>query len=307
MLGLSVDASSIRAAVMTDGGDVVSSVETSTPIDNYRECLDAIATLIRPLDDAFNGLAGQPTGIALPGIVSEDSVKTSPLAWLNEKSVKFDLQAVLGRPICLFPYGGCFTFYEGLHGAGLQIEHGEQDKTSGSLFGMHIDTNCYGGMVIAGKMISGANGIAGNWAHLPLPDPVPFELDGKNCWCGRTGCMEAFLSTAGLEDDYFKITGTKVTAAAIATAAGSNDIVAESSLQVLEDRLGRASAAIITLLDPQVIIVGGMVSTLDRIFEAIPRKWPGYVTAQKAVTRFVPAQCGPVAAAAGAGLLAVAD
>ena len=160
-----------------------------------------------------------------------------------------------------------------------------------------------GGFVAGGRSLAGANGIAGNWAHLPLPAPVPYELDGHDCWCGRTGCMETFVSAEGVEQDYFKITENRTSAAAIASAAANSDIVAESTLQVLEDRLGRATSAVVTIVDPDVIVIGGMVGTMERIYSTVPRKWPGYVTARNPLTRLVPAQCGVKAAAAGAALL----
>ncbi len=171
------------------------------------------------------------------------------------------------------------------------------------MFGMHINTNCTGGFVACGRSLAGANGIAGNWAHLPLPAPVPNELDGHDCWCGRTGCIETFVSSESVEQDNFKITGNRTAAAAIANAAAKSYIVAYRTLQVLEDRLGRATSSLITIVDPEVIVIGVIVGTMERIYSTVPQKWPDYVTARTLTTRLVPARYGVKATAAGAALL----
>ena len=293
MLGLSVDKNYIHAAILSDGGEVVGDFQTPTPTDSYRDCLLAISNSVAELEK--RAMAPGLTGIALPGVMLDDVIQNTPIGWLYGKPIKQDLQASLGREIVVSGYGASFTLYEALHGAG---------RDAKTVFGMHIDATCTGGFVANGRTLTGANGIAGNWAHLPLPAPVPYELDGHDCWCGRTGCMETFVSAEGVEQDYFKITESRASATAIASAAANSDIVAESTLQVLEDRLGRATSALITIIDPDVIVIGGMLAEMERIYRTVPRKWPGYVTARNPVTRLVPAQCGTTAAAAGAALLA---
>ena len=125
-----------------------------------------------------------------------------------------------------------------------------------TLVALWIGKSCHGGIRANGARLDGAHGAAGNWAHLQLPSPVPHELDGRHCWCGRSGCLETFLSESGFEDDYEHITGERHDAASIAAAAATGDIVADSVVQVFEDRLGRATATIISLFDPQMIILG---------------------------------------------------
>ena len=293
MLGLSVDKNYIHAAILSDGGEVVVDYQSPTPTDSYRDCLLAISNSVTELEK--RATAPGLTGIALPGVMLDDVIQNTPIGWLYGKPIKQDLQASLGREIVVSGYGASFTLYEALHGAG---------RDAKTVFGMHIDATCTGGFVANGRTLIGANGVAGNWAHLPLPAPVPYELDGHDCWCGRTGCMETFVSAEGVEQDYFKITESRASATAIASAAANSDIVAESTLQVLEDRLGRATSALITIIDPDVIVIGGMLAEMERIYRTVPRKWPGYVTARNPVTRLVPAQCGTTAAAAGAALLA---
>jgi len=292
MLGLSIDKNMINATILSDGGYVVSDYQTPTPADSYRDCLLAVSKAVTTLET--NAPSHRPAGIALPGIMHDNIMRNAPLSWLNGKAIKQDLQAALGREIVIGGFGACFTLYEALYGAGREAE---------TVFGMHIDANCTGGFVASGRSISGANGIAGNWAHLPLPAPVPHELDGHDCWCGRTGCTETFISAESIEQDYLKITGNRANIVTIASAAANNDIVAESTIQVLEDRLGRVTSAFITIIDPKVIVIGGVVGTMERIYEKVPRKWPGYVTARNPVNRLVQAKGSEMTAAAGAALL----
>lgn len=296
MLGLSVDKNYIHAAILSDGGTIMHRHQTSTPRDSYRDCLLAIIDSVEVVNNRSS--APKPAGIALPGVMFNRVMQNAPLGWLNGKAIKQDLQASLGREIVISGYGACFTLYEALHGAG---------RGAKTIFGMHIDANCAGGFVADGRILSGANGIAGNWAHLPLPAPVPYELDGYDCWCGRTGCMEAFVSAEGMEQDYFKITQIQTTTAAIAKAAANRDIVAENTLQVLEDRLGRATSALITMIDPEVIVIGGIVGEIERLYRTVPQKWPGYVTVRNPLTMLVPAQAGTIAAAAGAALMTISN
>jgi len=293
MLGLSIDNDLIHAAIVKDGGAAVSSVTAATPEDSYRACLQTIASLVG--QHVGNNTIKGSVGVAIPAVIREQGPTNSALPYLNGKNLQQDLQAALGCPIRLYSYGTCFTYYEAVHGAVVGAN---------SLFGMHIDTHCTGGLVVNGVCMDGNNGIAGNWAHLPLPAPVPYETDGQTCWCGRTGCMESFVSAASLEKDYVNITGNHLAIDAIAAAAKDSDIVAENVLQVLEDRLGRATAAIITLLDPDVIIIGGRIGQMERLISNVPRKWPGYVTVQRPKTQLFLAKTGPHAAAAGAAMLA---
>ena len=151
--------------------------------------------------------------------------------------------------------------------------------------------------------MKGAHGAAGNWAHLQLPSPVPHELDGRHCWCGRSGCLETFLSESGFEDDYERITGERQDAASIAAAAAAGDIVADSVVQVLEDRLGRATATMISLFDPQMIVLGGMVPLPERLATRLPRKWPGYVQISRSRTRLAVSKSGGDALLKGAVML----
>lgn len=296
MIGLSIDKQKTHAAIFTDGGAFVCADSCDTPTDSYRATLLAISGLVASVSASHPDHA--PIGIAIPGTFRNGTVNHSAVAHLNGKDIRQDLRAALGRDVHISNIGDCFTYQEARHGIA---------ANSDSVFGMIIDVSCHGGFAIKGDILLGTNGIAGNWAHLPLPSPVPYELEGQDCWCGRTGCLETFLSSTGVEDDYFKITETRQSAAQIATAAANGDIVATSALQVLEDRLGRATAAIINIIDPDVIVLGGMVGSLERLTSNVPRKWPGYVIARRPQTKLVISENGNMAILAGAARLANAQ
>ena len=138
---------------------------------------------------------------------------------------------------------------------------------------------------------------------MPLAWPVPHELEGRDCWCGRNGCLERFLSLGGLENEYFNITQAKLDIQAIANSAGASDLVASSVLQVLDDRVGRATAAIINMFDPDVIILGGRIAKLNRLYLNVPRKWPGYLLIEHNKTKLLQASTAPFALARGAAWL----
>ena len=151
MLGLSVDKNMIHAAILSDGGDVVSDYQTATPADSYRDCLLAVSKAVTALET--KAPSHRPTGIALPGVMLDNIMQNAPLSWLNSKAVKQDLQASFGREIVIRGYGGCFTVVEALYGAGREAE---------TMFGMLINTNCTGGFVACERSLAGANGIAEN-------------------------------------------------------------------------------------------------------------------------------------------------
>ena len=134
-----------------------------------------------------------------------------------------------------------------------------------------------GGSIVSDKLLSGPHGLAGDWGHLSLPWPVDYEMEGRICICGRTGCLEHFVSLEGVSHDYKLLTGNKLTAEDIIKRAETGDIVAESVMQVLEDRVSRGLAMVIGLLDPDMIVMGGVLAESEQLFTNIPRKWPGYI------------------------------
>ncbi|MGC6520882.1 MAG: ROK family protein [Candidatus Puniceispirillaceae bacterium] len=288
MISLVIDHDRIRAAIITDGGDFVSAKSIEAPVGGYRDWLVASRDLVSDI----GAPASMAVAVAVPAIMDGDRATFSAVAPLSDSDLRRDLQSTLGRVVRCFGFGDCLAAW--------------QTKTledAGTVMALWVGASCHGGVRANGRPLTGAHGAAGNWAHLQLPSPVPHELDGRPCWCGRSGCLETFLSTSGLEEDYERVTGEHHSASDIAAAAAAGDIVAESVIQVYEDRLGRATATMITLLDPNVIILGGAVPLADRMCERLPRKWPGYVQIDRSKTELHAVQEGTDALLGGAAVL----
>ena len=296
-LGLTIENSMVAAAVVTDGGDFV--WQNSYPIANNG--LPSLVTSCNTLVDTASrdnlGLK-QTVGISAQNNLIDQLSTHDGLASLTSVDLERNLQASLGRPAVLASPGQALALYESCFG------NAQQSEVTCCLF---LDDHVYGGVTVGQKLWRGANNIVGAWGHMPLAWPVPHELEGRDCWCGRSGCLEGFLSIGVLENEYFKITQTKLDIHAIANAADANDLVASSVLQVLDDRIGRATAAIINMFDPDVIILGGRVAGLDRLYLNVPRKWPGYLLIERSKTQFLKASQTKFAVAKGAAWLAASQ
>lgn len=269
MIGLTFDTDCIIAASLTDGGDFLSRESIPCPQTDRRDWLLAVSEVIAKLKSADG-----PVGVAAPAIILDGKVEFTSQSFLADADLRRDLQSALGRQVMITDIG-----------TALGIGAGPRLNRSGMVITIWIGQQCHGGVFADGRPISGAHGAAGNWPHLQLPSPVPHELEGRPCWCGRTGCLDVFLSTVGLELDYERLTNEAKTAAEIASAAVAGDIVSESVIQVFEDRLGRATATLISIMDPEQIIIGGTLPHLDRFKDRIPRKWPGYVQVDRRNTQ----------------------
>ena len=292
MISLVLDHHRIHAAIVTDGGDFVCTTSTDAPRGEYRDWLLATRDLIAGL----SAPAAMPVAVAAPAIIDNGRARFSALAQLSDCDLRRDLQSTLGREARCFDFGDCLASW-----------HARSVDPHETVVALWVGQSCHGGVWANGGVLKGAHGGVGNWAHLQLPSPVPHELDGRPCWCGRSGCLETFLSTTGLEDDYERVTGEHRDAADIASTAATGDIVAESVVQVYEDRLGRATATMISLFDPHSIVLGGAVPLADRLCERLPRKWPGYVQVDRSNTRIVAAdaKAGVDALLGGAAILGV--
>jgi len=286
-VGIHIATDFISTATLSNGGDFVFYEQIETPAHDAGTLCRHIAELVQrsaadpttPVSVAINaGFGGQPS-----------PPNSAPV--LANLDVKSALQASLGRPVdCIAP-AQAYALYEASFGAA---------QTSGVACLLYLDQNVTGGVTFGQTLWKGGNRLAGAWGHMPLGWPVPHELDGRDCWCGRTGCLESFISAKGVEADYLASTETALTVDEIAKAASQNDIVAESVLQVLDDRVGRATAMLINMLDPDIITLAGRLASLDRLYINVPRKWPGYTFSGKSATHLVRAARGDDAILAGA-------
>ncbi len=264
-----------------------------TPREDYDATLGAIAALVAEAEV----VAGRCTvGIGMPGTISPATglVKNANSTWLNGRPLAHDIVRLLRRDVHLANDANCLALSEAVDGAaaGARI-----------VFGVIVGTGTGGAIVVDGQVLIGANAIAGEWGHNPMPWPEPGEWPGPPCYCGRTGCIETFLSGPGMAREHTELTGERVDAATIVSRADAGDGQAQATLERYEQRMARALAAIINVVDPDVIVLGGGLSNIDRLYERVPRLWTPCVFSDRVVTRLVKARFGDSSGVRGAAWL----
>jgi len=274
-LGLSIENCVVNTAILIDGGDFVWQNSYALERDKI-DCLLAVCSDIsKHAHTAHPGLSKKIAVSTQGGFTGQPSPPDG-LKCLIGTDLRSNLQASLGRPVALASPGQALALYESRFGVA---------KNCGVACSLYLDSHVFGGVTFGENLWRGANRIVGAWGHMPLAWPVPHELDGRDCWCGRNGCIDCFLSLSGLENEYHAITQTRLDIQAISAAADASDLVAANVLQVLDDRLGRTTATIINMFDPDVIILGGRLANLERLYQTLPRKWPGYLLVERSETK----------------------
>jgi fructokinase len=235
-------------------------------------------------------------GAGIPGSISRITglVKNSNSTWLNGRPLDRDLTAALGREVRVANDANCFAVSEATDGAAA----GEQ-----VVFGVILGTGCGGGVAIAGRVHNGPNGVAGEWGHNPLPWPKREEYPGPECYCGKRGCMEMWVSGTGIALDYKTVTGRDRTALEIVADFEAGGQEAAAAMERFEDRLARGLAQVINILDPDVIVIGGGVSRVEHIYGELPRKLPAYVFGGEVSTPILQAKYGDSSGVRGAAWL----
>lgn len=264
-----------------------------TPQADYEATIKAIRNLVRAAD---SDLGQQGTvGVALPGALSPATglVKNANSTCLIGHAFDRDLAAALGRPVRTANDADCFALSEATDGAGAGYA---------TLFGVILGTGVGGGIVVNGALLAGPNAIAGEWGHNPMPWPRPGEWPGPACYCGRSGCIECFLSGPAFERDY-EISGNIRLKATEIAAQAAHEPAAETTLARYEERLARALAHVINILDPHVIVLGGGLSGIDRLYASVPAIWGRFVFSDRVDTRLVKARHGPSSGVRGAAWL----
>jgi fructokinase len=259
-----------------------------------RGSYDGTIRIIRDLVEGLEAdLGGRGTvGIGIPGSMSPATglVKNANSTWLIGKPFDRDLESLLGRPVRLANDADCFALSEATDGAGAGAD---------TVFGVILGTGVGGGLVVHGRLVAGPNAVAGEWGHNPLPWPGDDERPGPSCYCGRSGCVETYLSGPGLERDH----GQGLRVPAIHQLAEAGDHGAEAALSRYEDRLARALAVVINILDPHAIVLGGGVGNLARLYANVPTRWGAYVFSDSVATRLVPPEHGDSSGVRGAAWL----
>ena len=310
-VGIDLGGTKIEGIALDPAGTVVARRRVPTPRGDYAATVEAVAALAEQLERESirrGGPSSPPgppatVGVGMPGVISPATglVKNANSTWLIGQPFGADLSARLGREVRCANDANCFALSEAVDGAAAGAR---------SVFGVIVGTGTGGGIVVDGRVLTGANAIAGEWGHNPMPWPREGEWPGPACYCGRTGCIETFLSGPGFVRDV--AAGPSGLPLDIAGGAGAADIVAraatgdakaEQCVRRYEDRMARALAAVINVLDPEVIVLGGGMSNVDRLYESVPPLWKPYVFSDTVTTRLVKAAHGDSSGVRGAAWL----
>ena len=282
-LGIDVGGTKIEIIALDSAGNEVLRHRTASPRGDYQRTLDTIAGLVTHAEAALR-IPGQASiGIGTPGTYSRATglMRNCNSVWLNDRPLGADLVARLGRRVTIANDANCFALSEATDGAGAGAD---------CVFGVILGTGVGAGVVVHGRVLEGPNGIAGEWGHNPLPWPTDDERPGPDCYCGLRGCIETFLSGPALSNDHARATGARMAPEEIvdnATISGRADTHALETLARYERRLARGLAHVINILDPDVIVLGGGLSNLDRLFERVPALWGEWVFSDRVDTRLV--------------------
>ena len=293
-IGIDLGGTKIEAIALDKVGGERGRRRVATPRDRYAATLAAITTLVEGLERESREPAR--VGIGMPGALSPATglVKNANSVWLNGRPLRQDLERLLHRPLRFANDANCLAVSESRDGAGAGAR---------VVFGAILGTGTGGGVAVDGRALTGPNAVAGEWGHNPLPWPEPGEWPGAPCYCGRTGCIETFLSGPGLARDHRDATGDSLDAPAIAARAAEGDARCEATLARYEARLARAFASVINLLDPDVIVLGGGLSNLARLYETVPQRWGAWVFSERVDTPLRPPRHGDASGARGAAWL----
>ncbi len=263
-IGIDLGGTKIEGIALDEVGATLARRRVPTPRQDYEGTVGAIVALVRGLEQE-TGSRGT-VGIGIPGAVSPATglVKNANSTWIIGRALDRDLSRQLERPVRLANDANCFALSEAVDGAaaGARV-----------VFGVIVGTGTGGGIVVERKVLTGLNAIAGEWGHNPLPWPREGEWPGPPCYCGKTGCVETFLSGPGLARDYRAATGQAIDAPEIAARAAAGEAVAEAALTRYEDRMARALAVVLDILDPDAVVLGGGMSQLTRLYSSVPRLW----------------------------------
>ena len=293
-LGIDLGGTKIEIIALDTQGKTLLRKRIKTPKESYQAILQAIAELVHQTEKQL-GQVGT-LGIGTPGSLSPKTglLRNSNTVLLNGRPFKTDLEAILKRPVPIENDANCFALSEAVDGAG---------EGAASVFGVIIGTGTGAGIVIQGKVLTGVNAIAGEWGHNPLPWPQPSELPGLDCYCGKKGCIETWLSGPGLAR-HFKLDYHKsLDARQIVAASEQGDPEAERALQAYEDRLARGLSHVINILDPEVIVLGGGLSNIQRLYENVPKIWSNFIFSDCVCTRLLPPTHGDSSGVRGAAWL----
>ena len=293
-IGVDLGGTKIEAIALDPRGAAMARRRVPAPRDDYGATLGAITGLVAAIESE-TGRRGS-VGVGTPGALSPFTgrLRNSNSVWLNGRAIDRDLAQLLAQPVRIANDADCFALSEATDGAG---------RGSRCVFGVILGTGCGGGVVVDGRLLAGPNAIAGEWGHNPLPWPAADEHPGPDCYCGKRGCIETFVSGPGLAADHRRHTGTRQEPPAILAAAQAGDGDAEASLRRHVGRLARALASVINVLDPDAIVLGGGLSNLPHLYDDLPDLVRPWLICDGMATRILPPVHGDSSGVRGAAWL----
>ncbi|MFL5355453.1 fructokinase [Archangium sp.] len=293
-IGIDLGGTKIEALALADDGRELGRIRVPTPRDDYEGTVHTIAHLCTRLEQQ-TGQRGS-VGVGIPGTISARTglVKNANSVWLNGRPLDRDLARALGRPVRLANDANCLAVSEATDGAAAGHP---------VVFAVILGTGTGAGVALGGRPHAGRNGVGGEWGHNPLPWATPEEFPGPECYCGKRGCLETWVSGPGFENDYEQHTGTRLRSSDLAARAEAGVPSAVAALQRYVDRLARGLAHVIDILDPDVIVLGGGMSNVAALYRLVPEQLPRWVFGGEADTPLRPALHGDSSGIRGAAWL----
>ena len=295
-IGIDLGGTKIEGIVLDANGDERARLRIDTPEGSYEDGVKAIADVVHALEKQVGATCS--VGVAHPGAISPATglIKNANSTRLNGHPLNKDLERLLGRPVRLENDANCFAVSEASDGAAAGC---------GIVFGVILGTGVGGGVVIDGRPLTGAQAIAGEWGHNPLPQPRDDERPGLRCYCGRMGCIETWLSGPRVQEQFERHTGRTLRATEIAAAAEAGDKQAAEHIELYCDRLARALAVVINIIDPHAIVLGGGLSKMKQLYTRVPELWKQYVFSEPELisTKLLPPRFGDSSGVRGAAWL----
>jgi fructokinase len=293
-IGVDFGGTKIEAIAIDAAGRELGRHRIPTPRHDYDGSIRAVVGLVERLERETGGSGS--VGVAIPGTISRVTglVKNANSVWLNGRPLDRDLVGALGRPVRCANDANCLAVSEATDGAA---------AGAAVVFAAILGTGCGAGIALQGRVHEGLNGIGGEWGHNPLPWAEAAEAPGRVCYCGKRGCLETWISGTGLEDDHPEANGRRLTGREIAAAAADGEPAAKAALERYEGRLARGLAHVINLLDPDVIVLGGGMSRVERLYANVPPRLPDFVFGRETATPLRPALHGDSSGVRGAAWL----
>jgi fructokinase len=293
-IGIDLGGTKIEGLALDEQGKELARLRIDTPRNDYAATIAAIVSVVHTLEAQTGSTA--TVGAGIPGSIraANGLIKNANSTWLNGQPFQADLSTAMGREVRVANDANCLAVSEATDGAA----HGFR-----TVFAVILGTGCGGGVVVDGRIHPGPNGVGGEWGHNPLPWPTPTETPGPPCYCGKRGCIEQWISGPGIARDFLNVTGRTLTMREIAAAYDTGDAEAAAAIARFEDRLARSLAGVLHILDPDVIVFGGGVSRVQRLYQNVPALVRSHAFGGDFDTPLLPATYGDSSGVRGAAWL----